>query len=125
MAATSNTTKLEDLINPQVMADLIEKKLIDRIRFAPLATIDNTLVGRDGDEITYPFYGYIGASEDVNEGADIPIRKLEQGTKKVKVGKIGIGVQYTDEALLSGLNNDIGAEIANQIVTSISDTIDR
>lgn len=124
MAKTSNTTLLEDLFVPQVVADVIDKKLIDAIRFSPLAKIDTTLVGRDGDELTMPAYDYIGMAEDVAEGADIPIKKLNQTTEKVKVSKIGLGVQFTDEALLSGNANDIAEEAANQIVTSINDKVE-
>lgn len=124
MAATSNTTMLEDLFVPQVVADVIDKKLIDAIRFAPLAKIDNTLVGRDGDEITLPSYSYIGDAEDVEEGKDIPISKLTQSTEKVKVTKIGRGVQFTDEALLSGNANDIAEEAATQVVTSINSKLE-
>lgn len=124
MAKTSNTTMLEDLFAPQVVADLIEKKLIDAIRFAPLAKIDTTLVGRDGDELTMPAYDYVGMAEDVEEGADIPIKKLNQTTEKVKVSKIGLGVQFTDEALLSGNANDIAIEAAKQVVLAINDKIE-
>lgn len=124
MAATSNTTMLEDLFVPQVVADVIDKKLIDAIRFAPLAKIDNTLVGRDGDEITLPSYSYIGDAEDVEEGKDIPISKLTQSTERVKVTKIGRGVQFTDEALLSGNANDIAEEAATQVVTSINSKLE-
>ena len=124
MASTSNTTMLEDLFVPQVVADTIDKKLIDAIRFAPLARIDTTLVGRDGDELIMPAYDYIGMAEDVAEGADIPIKKLNMSTEKVKVSKIGLGVQFTDEALLSGNANDIAEEAARQIVTSINDKLE-
>lgn len=124
MAKTSNTTLLEDLFDPQVVADTIDKKLIDAIRFAPLARIDNTLVGRAGDEITMPAYDYIGMAQDVEEGADIPIKKLAQTTEKVKISKIGLGVQFTDEALLSGYKNDIAEEAASQVVTAINDKLE-
>ena len=56
MAATSNTTMLGDLLDPQVVADYIDKKLINAIRFAPLANIRTDLVGRPGDEVTVPWY---------------------------------------------------------------------
>lgn len=124
MAATEKTTMLSDLFVPEVVADAIDKKLIDAIRFAPLAKIDTTLVGRDGDELTMPSYDYVGMAEDVEEGADIPIKKLNQTTEKVKVSKIGLAVQFTDEALLSGNDNDIAEEAAVQIVTSISDKLE-
>ncbi|MCD7724297.1 MAG: N4-gp56 family major capsid protein [Clostridiales bacterium] len=124
MAATSNTTLLEDLFDPQVVADVVDTKLVDYIRFAPLAKIDTTLVGRDGDEITLPSYSYVGDAEDVEEGADIPIAKLSQTTEKVKVSKIGKGIQFTDEALLSGNANDIAEEAATQIVTAINSSLE-
>jgi N4-gp56 family major capsid protein len=124
MASTSNTTLLSDLLDPQVVADEIKLKLIPNIRFAPLATIDYSLTGRDGDELTYPFYPYAGDADVVAEGADIPITKLEQGTKKVKVFKIGKGIEYTDEALLSGNANNVANEAVRQITASVASGVD-
>ena len=124
MAATSNTTLLEDLFDPQVVADYIDQKLIDGIRFAPLSKIDQTLVGRPGDEVTLPYYSYVGMAESVAEGADIPIAKLTQDKKQVKIHKIGRAIQFTDEALLSAYNNDIAEEAAMQVVTAINDRLD-
>ena len=125
MSATSNTTMLSDLLDPQVVADYIDKKLIDFIRFAPLATIRDDLVGRPGDEVTVPFYKYVGAAEAVAEGEDIPIAKLTQGTKRAKVSKIGRAIQFTDEALLSAYNNDIAEEAAKQVVLAINDKVEK
>lgn len=50
------TTKLANLINPQVIADFVDQKLIDKIVFAPLADIDQTLVGRPGSVLEFPSY---------------------------------------------------------------------
>ena len=124
MAATSNTTMLNDLINPQVIADYIDAKLIDNIRFAPLANVRTDLVGRPGDEVTLPQYTYCSAAEAVAEGTDIPISKLTQTTAKVKVSKIGRAIQFTDEALLSAYNNDIAEEAAKQVVMAINDKVE-
>lgn len=49
-------TMLSNLINPEVLADMVEKKLHDLIRFTPLAEVDNTLVGQPGDTLTLPSY---------------------------------------------------------------------
>ena len=49
-------TKLNNLVNPEVMADVIEKKLVDYMKFSPLATIDTTLQGRPGDTIKLPSF---------------------------------------------------------------------
>lgn len=124
MAATSNATLLQDLFVPEVVADAIDKKLADAIRFAPLAVIDNTLVGRAGDELTMASYEYIGDAEDVAEGTDIPIAKLSQDTEKVKVSKIGKAVEFSDEALLSGANNDIAEEAAKQVVLAVNSKLE-
>ena len=47
-------TKLTNMINPQVMADMISATLLTKIKFAPLAKIDDTLVGTPGNTITVP-----------------------------------------------------------------------
>ena len=54
MAASG--TYLTDLIDPQVLADIIDKKLTNYVRFAPLAVIDDTLVGRPGSTVDMPSY---------------------------------------------------------------------
>jgi len=123
MALLTNATKLANLFNPEVVADIVESKLVDAIRFAPLAKIDTTLVGRAGDTITLPSYGYIGDAEVVAEGEDIPIGQLTQSTKEVTIHKLGKGVQLTDEAALSGYGDPIG-EAANQIVLAIASQAD-
>jgi len=124
MAATANATLLADLLDPQVVADYIDKKLIDGIRLSPLAVIRNDLVGRPGDEVTLPQYQYVGAAQAVNEGADIPIAKLSQTVRKVKISKIGRAIEFSDEALLSGYNNDIAIEAAKQAVVAINDKVE-
>ena len=123
MAATSNATLLQDLFVPEVVADAIDKKLVDAIRFSPLAVIDTTLVGRPGDELTMPSYEYIGDAEAVNEGADIPIAKLSEDTEKVKVSKIGKAVEFSDEALIAG-NGNIAEEAAKQVVIAINSKLE-
>ena len=124
MAAGTYATKLADLVNPQVVADYIEKKYINAIRLAPLAHIDNTLVGQPGDEITLPQYTYCSAAVGVNEGEDIPVAKISQTIRKVKVSKIGRAIEFTDEALLSGYNNDISMEAAKQVLIAINDKVE-
>lgn len=47
-------TKLTNLINPEVMANMISASLPKAIKIAPLAKIDTTLVARAGNTITIP-----------------------------------------------------------------------
>lgn len=122
--STSNGTYLENLFNPQVVADLIDTKLIDNLVFAPLARIDTTLEGRAGNTVTLPYYNYIGAATVVNEGEDIPITQLTESTKQVTIVKIGKALQLTDEALLSGYGDPAG-EAVNQATKSIADKVEK
>ena len=54
--STETGTYLSSLFNPQVVADLIDTKLTDKMVFAPLARIDYTLQGRAGNTVTLPYY---------------------------------------------------------------------
>lgn len=119
----SSGTYLKNLFNPQVVGAMLNQKLTNAIKLAPLATIDSTLVGRPGDTVTLPYYGYIGSAATVAEGEDITIKQLTQQTKSVKIKKIGTGVQITDEAVLSGYGDPIG-EAAYQMALSIADAVD-
>lgn len=123
MALDPNATMLANLINPQVMADLIDKKLVNLMRFAPLATIDATLQGRPGNTITVPSFNYISDAVTVAEGADIPINQLTATPATATIHKIGNGVQITDEAVLSGLGDPIG-EATKQLALSIASQVD-
>lgn len=123
MALMTNATKLANLFNPQVVADMIDAKLVDAMRFAPLARVDTTLVGRPGSTVTLPSFAYIGDAVDVAEGADIPIGQLTESTTTATVKKAGKGVQLTDEAVLSGYG-DPRSEAITQLRTSIASKVD-
>ena len=50
-------TKLEKMINPEVMADMISAKVEKKISVIPFAKVDTTLQGRAGNTITIPVFG--------------------------------------------------------------------
>lgn len=116
-------TKLENLINPEVMADMISAKVENAIVVTPYAKIDNTLVGGPGSEITVPRYNYIGAAEDVAEGAEVPEAQLTATDAKYTIKKAAKGVTLTDEAALSGYGNPVG-EATSQLAISIRDKVE-
>lgn len=112
-------TKLANLVDPEVMAAMISATLVDSIRFAPLARIDRTLVGRPGSTVTVPRFNYIGDANDVAEGAPIDLELLTTSEDNFTIKKAAKGVELTDEAVLSGYGDPIG-EAANQLRLSIA-----
>ena len=50
-------TQADNVVNPQVMADMVSAGLPKAIKFTPIAKIDNTLAGVPGNEITIPALG--------------------------------------------------------------------
>ncbi len=117
------TTKLANLIDPEVLAAYIDSKLIDNIVFAPLAEVDTTLVGEPGDTIKFPFYYYIGAASDLTEGSAISTVSLNASTVSKQIKEAGKGVEITDTAILSAYGDPV-AEIGNQLVRSMADKVD-
>lgn len=123
MPASANATKIADLINPQVLADMVSAELPNAITFAPLATVGTRLEGRAGNTLTMPKFGYIGDAVDVAEGEDIPISKMTTSETEVTIKKAGKGVELTDEAVLNGYGDNVG-EAKSQIVMALANKID-
>jgi len=116
-------TKLVNMINPEVMADMISAALTDQIRFAPLATVNTDLVGRAGSKLAFPSWNYIGDATIIAEGAAIPLDLMSASEKEVEVMKAAKGVEITDEAALSGLGDPIG-EATKQLAMAITKKVD-
>ena len=123
MAISENGTKLTNLVNPQVLADMISAELPNAIALAPLAVIGRDLQGRAGNTLTMPKYGYIGDAKDVAEGEDIEIAKMSTTTTEVTVKKAGKGIEISDEAVLSGYGDPMG-EGTRQLKMSIANKVD-
>lgn len=119
-----NITKIENLIDPEVMAPMISGKVEKAIVVTPFAKIDTTLVNQPGDTITVPKYAYIGDAEDVAEGVEAGTVKLTATKKDYKVKKAVKAVTLTDEAVLSGYGNPVG-ETNNQVGLSIASKVDQ
>lgn len=116
-------TKLTNLVDPEVMAQMISAELPKAIKFSAIAPIDNTLEGQPGSTLTVPKYKYIGDAVDVAEGEPINYELLETDTDTYTIKKAGIGVKITDEAVLSGYGDPVG-EAQKQIRMSIASKID-
>lgn len=119
----TGTTKLAQLIDPEVMAPMISAKIASAIVATPFAKIDTTLVGQPGSTITVPKYKYIGPADDLAEGVTAAKTKLETSSENYTIKKAVKQVELTDEAVLSGYGNPVG-ETNSQLGKSIADKID-
>ena len=117
-------TKLENLINPEVMSSIISAKVEKKVAVMPFAKVDSTLQGQAGNTITIPVFGYIGDASNVEEGASIGASELTTTDKQFTITKIGKGVDLTDEAILSGYGDPVG-EANKQLAMAISQKIDQ
>lgn len=117
------TTKSQQVIKPEVMADMVSDKLPEMIKFTPLAYVEKELVGVPGDTLTVPKWTYSGDATDIEEGDAIPVDQL--GTKKqtMTIKQTGKAVEITDKAALTA-QGDIYTEAANQIALAIANKVD-
>lgn len=113
------TTHLNDIINPQVMGDMIEAKIPHMLKFTPFAKVDTSLVGVPGDTKTVPSWNFVGAAEDVAEGAEITTKKLTAASTTFTIKKAMQSVGITQESINSGLGDPVG-QAETQIAKSIA-----
>ena len=117
-------TKIENLIDAEVMADAISAKIGSRIVVSPFAKVDTTLEGKNaGDTITVPQFSYIGDAEDIAEGVACGTVALTATTTEAKVKKAMKAVSLTDEAVLSGFGDPVG-ETNTQLAKAIAAKVD-
>ena len=116
-------TKMEHMINPEVLASMVDGELEFALKFTNLATVDNTLVGRAGNTVSLPAYKMIGEAVDVAEGEAIPVEQLATEMENVTVKKAGKGVRITDEAILSGYGDPLG-QASKQLAKAIASKVD-
>lgn len=116
-------TKLNNLINPEVMGAMIGAKIDAQLKLTPYAKVDTTLVGVPGDTKTVPSWNYIGDAEDVAEGAEVGLSTLTASSTTFTIKKAMKAVGITQEAVNSGLGNPIG-QAETQLAKAIAGKVD-
>ena len=126
------TTKLNDVINPQVMGDMIEAKIIAQAKITPYAKVDDTLEGVPGDTVTVPSWDYIGDADDfdVEAAADtdkeIPTTNLTASSTTFTIKCAAKAVSVLQTAINSGKGNPIGqaeTQLAKAIVAKVDNDV--
>lgn len=120
------TTMLSDIINPQVMGDMIEAKIPHMLKFTKFAKVDTSLVGVPGDTKTVPSWNFVGAAEDVAEGAEITAKKLTASSTTFTVKKVMQSVGITQESINSGMGDPVGQgerQLAKAIAVKLDDDV--
>jgi len=116
-------TKIAQLVNPEVMADMVSAKLPKMIKFTPLAYVERELVGQPGNTLTVPKWEYSGDAKDIEEGVAIEPDQLTTKKSTMTIKKAGKGIELTDEAVLSGFGDPIG-QATHQIALAIANKVD-
>ena len=116
-------TKIAQLVNPEVLADMVSAKLPKMIKFTPLAYVERELVGQPGSTVTVAKWVYSGDAKDITEGEAIVPDQLTTDKSTMTIKKAGKGVEVTDEALLSGYGDPLG-QAAHQISLAIANKVD-
>lgn len=116
-------TKIAQMVNPEVLADMVSAKLPKMIKFTPLAYVERELVGQPGNTVTVAKWVYSGDAKDITEGEAIVPDQLTTDKSTMTIKKAGKGVEVTDEALLSGFGDPLG-QAAHQISLAIANKVD-
>lgn len=119
-------TKMENMINPQVMGDMITAKIDALAKITPYAKVDTTLQGVPGDTKTVPSWNYIGDAADVAEGVEVELTAMSASTTTFTIKKAMKSVGLTQEAINSGLGNPVGqaeSQLAKSIVGKVDNDI--
>jgi len=117
------TTLLENLIVPEIMADMISAELEKKLKATRFYKVNRTLTGRAGNTIKIPTWLYIGEAADLPENEQGEVAEMHTKDVEYTIKKAVKNVQLTDEAVLSGFGDPIG-EATRQLRMSIQDKMD-
>ncbi|MGM9543626.1 MAG: N4-gp56 family major capsid protein [Romboutsia timonensis] len=116
-------TKLQNLINPEVIGAYLDVKLVDKIKLTPVVEVDRTLEGRPGNTLSLPAWTYIGDAADLAEGGTLNFENITESMVDVTVKKVAKGISITDEAVLSGHGNPV-EQIGQQLLVSVASKVE-
>lgn len=116
-------TMKEHMIIPEVVADLVDSALWQKMSLLSLTEVDDSLRGKPGDTLKFPAFRYIGKAQQVDENGQVQAGLLSADTVSATVKKYAKAVRITDEARLSGFGDPVG-EAAKQLALAIDHAVD-
>lgn len=116
-------TYSDQVLDPQVIADMVSAKLTAGLKFTSLAQVDNTLEGKPGSTVEFPSWNYIGDAVDLEEGVAIETKDLTFGSKAATIKEFGTAVAVTDQSILTGYGDPWG-EATNQLALAMNNKLD-
>ncbi len=118
-----SVTMKENMIIPEVVAEMVEQSIGHKVTLLPVATQDNSLSGKPGDTLKFPAFRFIGKATRVDENGQVQPGLLSADTVSATVHKYAKAVTITDEARLSGFGDPVG-EAAQQLAQAIDHAVD-
>ncbi len=116
-------TTAADLIIPEVWADAMMPTILGKSVLANLAATDDSLVGRPGDTVSFPKFGYIGDADTLLEGTAMTPSALTMTSSDAVVIEAGKAVELTDKAVATALGSPTD-QVRSQLGISIARKID-
>lgn len=117
-------TVAADLIVPDVWADIVGPKVLDRTVMLDYVTVDDTLVGTPGNTVNFPKWNYIGDAVDLTEGVPIDFRKMSQTDSQATIKEAGTGIELSDNAVLEAIGQP-DAQAQTQLALAVARKIDQ
>lgn len=117
------TTTQADLITPDVWADSVGPNILGKAVVAPLADVDDQLVGQPGDSVNFPRWDYIGDAVDLTENVAMTTSTMTMTDSKATIKEVGKAVELTDNAVLAALGSP-NSQAQTQIALSVARKID-
>lgn len=118
-------TKVEHVINPEVMGAMIDAKIEALAKFTPYAKVDTSLEGVPGDTKTVPSWNYVGDAEDfdVEAGNEMETTNLTASSTTFTIKCAGKSISIYETAINSGLGNPIG-QAESQLAKAVAGKVD-
>lgn len=117
-------TKMNAMVNPEVMSDMISAKIEALLKITPYAKVDTTLQGVAGNTVTVPSWNYVGDAEDVAEGVEVDLTEMSKSSTQFTIKKAMKAIGLTQEAINSGYGDPMG-QAETQLAKSIAGKVER